>query len=73
MNDAVNFTDNIFIRYKVIRRNSTVFGELYEDLYEFEIYRRPYFFNLLGKKRWEVAVKTNCFNSGKSFCEYLLK
>jgi hypothetical protein len=41
--------------------------------YEFSILRRPYFFNLIGKKKWENSIVTNDFNVGMSFSQHLLK
>lgn len=40
--------------------------------YCFEVFKRPYFWGLIGKKRWEESMQTNSFEMGLSFSKYLL-
>lgn len=59
------------IRFKIVKDIDPIFGGEYWD-YRFEIFQRPYFWNLLGSKRWEMSVQTNGFTEGLSFSHYLL-
>ncbi|MXN90169.1 hypothetical protein GR160_02935 [Flavobacterium sp. Sd200] len=59
------FEDSIM--YSIVQINDPEIGWVEE--YRFEIYQRPYFFGLLGKKRWEFVIQTNDFNLGYSFCK----
>lgn len=59
------------IRWKTVKYEDPIDGGEYTDYY-FVIFRRPFFFGLMGKRKWEFAVQTNCFESGISFCKYLL-
>lgn len=62
-------TENPLIRYKIVEETED--GKIYYD-FRFEVFKRPYFFGLLGKKRWEWTIQSSDFATGKSFCEYLL-
>lgn len=62
---------NLLIRYKIIIEHDPIFGGEYWD-YRFEIFKRPYFFGLVGKKKWEMSVQTNGWQEGISFSNYLL-
>jgi hypothetical protein len=57
------------IRYKEVTDDDPM-GKEYND-YRFEIYQRPYFFHLLGRKRWSFLVQTNSFTMGLSFSKYM--
>ena len=46
-------------------------GDLVEDI-EFQIFKRPYLWGLLGKKKWTWSITTNSYNVGLSFSESLL-
>ena len=59
------------IRFKIVKDVDPIFGGEYWD-YRFEIFQRPYFWNLLGSKRWDMSVQTNGFTEGLSFSHYLL-
>lgn len=59
------------IRFKIVKDIDPIFGGEYWD-YRFEIFQRPYFWNLLGSKRWEMSVQTNGFTEGLYFSHYLL-
>lgn len=59
------------IRFKIVKDIDPIFGGEYWD-YRFEIFKRPYFFGLIGSKKWEISVTTNGFADGVSFSHYLL-
>ena len=59
------------IRFKIVKDIDPIFGGEYWD-YRFEIFQRPYFWNLLGSKKWDMSVQTNGFTEGLSFSHYLL-
>lgn len=59
------------IRFKIVKYIDPLFGNECWD-YRFEIFHRPYFWNLLGSKRWEISVQTNGFTEGLSFSLYIL-
>lgn len=40
---------------------------------EFQVFKRPYFFGLIGKKRWETSIITNDEQMGMSFSRYLIR
>jgi hypothetical protein len=46
-------------------------GEYLTD-YEFEIFKKPYFFGLLGKRRWLWAISTNSISMGLGFSKHLV-
>ncbi|MCT3917512.1 hypothetical protein HZQ04_15735 [Elizabethkingia anophelis] len=58
------------IRFKIIEYHE--FEDVYKD-YRFEIFKRPFLWGLLGRKKWEWTVRTNGFFEGLSFSNYLLK
>ena len=60
------------VRFKFIREDDPIFGGTTNDFF-FEIFKRPYFFGLLGKKKWEFIVQTNGWMEGMSFCNYILR
>jgi hypothetical protein len=57
------------IRFKVVKEIEPIFGGHYWD-YRFEIFQRPYFWNLLGSKRWKMSMQTDRFTEGLSFSHY---
>jgi hypothetical protein len=59
------------IRFKIVEYKETMFGGLFEH-YRFEIFKRPYLFGLIGKKKWLFTIQTNGFTKGLSFSQYLL-
>lgn len=59
------------IRFKIVKEIDDYFDEEYHD-FRFEIFKRPYFFGLLGIKKWEMSCQTNGFYEGLSFSKYLL-
>lgn len=59
------------IRFKIVKDIDPIFGGEYWD-YRFEIFQRPYFWNLLGSKKWDMSAQTNGFIEGLSFSHYLL-
>lgn len=65
-------TEYPLIRYKEVTDEDPLSGVVYDD-FRFEIFVRPYFFNLLGKKRWEYIVQTSSFSMGFSFSYYMTK
>lgn len=65
-------TSNPNVRYKVVEDFDPIFGGMTDD-FQFEILKRPYFFGLIGYKKWEISIITNCYTTGLSFSEYLLK
>lgn len=62
---------NPLLRYKIVKDYDPIFGGEYWD-YRFEIFKRPYLWGMIGKKRWEMSVQTNGFLEGISFSCYLL-
>ena len=58
------------VRYKLVEYFD--FGGNKVQEYHFEIFKRPYFFGLIGKKRWEWVVTTNEYKEGLSFVKYIL-
>ncbi|MNQ27560.1 hypothetical protein D3C85_408200 [compost metagenome] len=71
-NDGYFTTDkNPLVRFKIVKDVDPIFGGEYWD-FRFEIFKRPYFFGLLGCKKWEMSVQTNGFIEGLSFSNYLL-
>ena len=46
-------------------------GDFSEDI-EFQVFKKPYFFGLLGKKKWQPSIVTNNYNRGLNFSESLL-
>lgn len=40
---------------------------------KFEIFKRPYLWGLLGRKRWETSIITNSFKIGHGFSASLLR
>lgn len=60
------------IRFNIVQDIDPIFGSEYWD-FSFEVFKRPYFFGLIGRKKWERSVQTNGFNEGLSFSKYLLK
>lgn len=65
-----NIDVNPKIRYRKIKKTNSLTGENY-IYFHFEIFKPPYFFGLLGNK-WEEAIQSYDYNTGKAFCEYLL-
>ena len=59
------------IRFKIVKDIDPIFGGEYWD-YRFEIFKRRYFWGLIGSKKWEMSVTTNGFTEGLSFSYYLL-
>jgi len=59
------------IRYIVVECECPIFGGI-TDEYRFEVFKRPYFFGLLGRKKWDFAIMSENFNLGFSFCLHLL-
>ena len=47
-------------------------GEIVNNFF-FEIKKRPYFFGLIGKIKWDFVVQTNGFTEGVSLCNFILK
>ncbi len=63
-------TDNQFIRFRIRKTTSEY---TFTHYYEFEVYRRPYFFGLLGSKRWIRTSESVNFKIGLSNAKYFLK
>lgn len=40
--------------------------------FEFKVFIRPYFFNLIGRKKWKCIVTTERFNTGLDDCRRFL-
>lgn len=59
------------IRFKIVKDIEPTFGGEYWD-FSFEVLKRPYFFGLIGRKKWDRSVQTNGFTEGLSFSKYLL-
>ena len=53
------------IRYKEIK-------QIEESQYLFEIYKRPFLFGLIGKKRWVLALATTDFDLGYIYSKHLV-
>ncbi|MCT3835929.1 hypothetical protein HZQ12_17785 [Elizabethkingia anophelis] len=60
------------IRFKIVEDRDPIFGGIYED-FRFEIFKRPFLWGLLGRKKWDMSVQTNGFYEGLSFSNFLLK
>lgn len=59
------------IRFYFTEDEDPIFGGVTAD-FVFEIFKRPYFFGMIGKKKWEFICQTNGWKEGISFCSYLL-
>lgn len=72
-NDGWYYSEtNPEIRYKYVYQIEPITNVTFTE-YRFEIFKRPYLFGLLGRKKWEYLVQTNSFRDGFSFCNYMLK
>lgn len=64
-----NISDDI--RYKVKLALDYTEGAIYErhtvKAFSFEVYKRPYFFGLLGKKRWCSVGDWSTIHFGKQY------
>lgn len=61
---------NNLIRYRIRKTTSEY---TFTHYYEFEVYRRPYFFGLLGSKRWVRTAESVNYNTGFNNAAYCLK
>ncbi len=59
------------IRCKKVTYKDEIDGEVTD--WCFEIFKRPFFWGLIGKKRWEMSMQTNSFRMGHDFSAHLLK
>jgi len=64
-----NIKDNI--RVREVTYDCPDWGDEITD-YCFEVFKRPYFWGLIGKKKWEDVIQTNSFSMGLSFSESLI-
>jgi len=60
------------IRFSLIEDEDPIFGGFYTDL-KFEVFKKPFFFGLIGKRKWEMSMQTNSFHHGLYFSKYLLE
>ena len=60
------------VRFKFVTDEDPIWGGIETDFY-FEVFKRPYLFGLVGRKRWEYIVRTNGWTEGMSFCSYILR
>lgn len=60
------------VRFRFVTDEDPIFGGVTTD-FHFEIFKRPYFFGLIGKKKWDFIVQTNGWKEGMSFCSYILR
>jgi len=40
--------------------------------YQFEVFKRPYFFGWVGDRKWIGVIQTNDIAMGYNFCEHML-
>lgn len=59
------------VRVRQVTYTCPQWGDEITD-YCFEVFKRPYFWGTIGKKRWEEIIQTNSFSMGLSFCKSLL-
>ncbi len=59
------------IRYRMVTYVDQTFGDECTD-FEFQIFKKPYLWGLLGKKKWDMSIQTNSFSMGLSFSKHLL-
>ena len=59
------------IRVRTVEYDDPEWGDECLD-YCFEVFKRPFFWGLIGKKRWEESMQTNSYSMGLSFSKYLL-
>lgn len=75
MNNYIQITNNI--RYKVRAdiagikpANPGKLPEIIEkNVYDFELFRRPFLFGLFGRKKWVYIGTFDSIGSGIEFCE----
>lgn len=60
------------VRFKFVTDEDPIWGGI-TTYFFFEVLKRPYFFGLIGKKKWEFIVQTNGWKEGMSFCSYILR
>jgi hypothetical protein len=47
-------------------------GEVINE-YEFQVFKRPYFWGTIGSKKWEDSIATNSYYMGLDFSCHLVK
>lgn len=57
------------IRYRIA---TCTVGPIMSLRYHFEIYNRPYFFGLIGRKRWIKVLEEREYLKGFAFCKCLM-
>ena len=60
------------VRFKFVTDEDPIWGGITTD-FIFKVLKRPYFFGLKKKKKWEFIVQTNGWKEGMSFCSYILR
>lgn len=59
------------IRFHVIKYYN--WDNFLHNTYEFEVYKKPYFFGSFGKKRWMLVKVTDNYLYGLSYSELISK
>lgn len=55
-----------------IRVRKVISEDLSEMEFQFQTFDRPYFFGLLGERRWIQRIQTNDFVSGMNWCNQII-
>ncbi len=59
------YLNSIMIRYREVTYDCPVDGRTTD--FQFQIFKKPFFFGFLRKSRWEDTIKTNSFDLGIDF------
>jgi len=59
------FENNNLVRFRKVQYEDEISGVVQD--YEFQVFKRPYFFGSLGKKRWSTSIISRSFRLGVNF------